>query len=499
MVTFGSSQLLALSSGLLLQVIVARSLLPADYGRFVIANTVLLALTLGLVSAAPKALARLVSIDRSQLRRACRMVWTFQLPLCCAAALILAGTAVWASSLFGDNSMGFALQLTAMELVLRAGLLEPGWCLLNGSHYHRTQAGLMLMHSVLRVLCVGVSLTDGASLSGCIMASVVASLLSSALLIPVMAMVCRNEGSVARSKENIATGAELLRWIRWAPLAELLNYFVAAANLWLLKAISRDAVEIGVYAACFMLAQAVMPFGIAVSRGTFATYSSMLDRGRIDEVSVLLRLVLRGVFITASCAVAVSFVLGPFLVLVFFGSDYRDVGCLLGMLMTGTFGIAIVWMLGDVLNAAGQLPVRLIAMLGLGLFSIVSGLSLIPAFGTIGGAWAMLLTGAVGAFSMGCVVGFRVPGCIPVGTLARSAVSAVISYVACVAFVSASHVPGLLVGTVSVVAVNLLCLLVFREWSLAELTSTVGIGWNRLSRGIRQQQIPTLCDSASKK
>jgi O-antigen/teichoic acid export membrane protein len=426
-------------------------------------------------------------------------VWAFQLPLGCAAALILAFASGRAASLFADHSLGLALQLTAIELVLRAGLLEPGWCLLNGSHYHRTQAGLMLMHSVLRVLCVGVSVAGGGSLSGCIVASVVASLLSLALLIPVMMVVCRNESVWQRSKANAATGAELLRWIRWAPLAEVLNYFVVASYLWLLKVISRDPVEIGVYAACFMLAQAVLPLGIAVSRGTFATFASLLDRGCIDEVVVLLRLVLRSVFIAASCMVAVSFVLGPSLMLVFFGSDYGQVGGLLGMLMTGIVGIAIVWVLGDVLNAAGQLPARLTAMLGLGLFAVASGLLLIPAFGTVGGAWAMLLTGAVGALSMGCVVGFRIPGCIPRGTLVRSAVSAAISYVACAAFASASHVGGILVGTVSVVAVNLLCLLLLREWSLGELGSTASAGWDRLTRVMRQPARHRHFDSVSEK
>lgn len=61
---FSIGQFLSLIAGLMLQVIVARQLLPADYGRFVIANTVLLALTLALVSAVPKAIARVVSIDR---------------------------------------------------------------------------------------------------------------------------------------------------------------------------------------------------------------------------------------------------------------------------------------------------------------------------------------------------------------------------------------------------------------------------------------------------
>ena len=47
---FGTSQGLAMVMGLLMQVMAARNLLPADYARFVVANTVVLALTLGLTS-----------------------------------------------------------------------------------------------------------------------------------------------------------------------------------------------------------------------------------------------------------------------------------------------------------------------------------------------------------------------------------------------------------------------------------------------------------------
>src|SRR6056297_1383619 len=88
---FATGQFLSLVAGLGLQMLVGRSLLPADYGRFVIANTVLLALSLGLVSAIPKALSRVVSVDHSQIRRACQTVLYIQFPRCLVVAFMLVG------------------------------------------------------------------------------------------------------------------------------------------------------------------------------------------------------------------------------------------------------------------------------------------------------------------------------------------------------------------------------------------------------------------------
>ncbi|MCA9123934.1 MAG: hypothetical protein H6822_20540 [Planctomycetaceae bacterium] len=483
---FATAQFLALASGLLLQVVVARNLMPADYGRFVIANTVLLTLTLGLVSAVPKALARLISVSECPMWYAWRKVLTYQLPVSGTVAVSLIFTSGLTSSLFSDHLLKLPLSLIALELVLRAGLLEPAWCLLNGAHFHRTQASLMLLHSLLRVVCVSVFLLGGASLSGCILACGAASFLSVAIVIPVITITSQNNTALAVTGGEAANATELLKWIRWAPLAEILNYFIVASNLWLLKSVVRNSTEIGVYSACFMLAQPVMPLGIAVSRGTFATFASMMASDRVEDASGLLRVVLRCTFIASSIAVSASLVLGSSLVSLLFGSDYAQVGYLQGMLITGTLGITIVWILGDVLNAAGQLHARLTVMIGLAGFAIAIGIALISTLGTFGGASALLLTGALGAIVMCLVVATKIPNCVPVWTVFRSIASVGISCFTCAGLLGTNHFVGILFGTSVVVAVNLLCLLILREWSVRELRFAASAAWNQLQLMIQQ-------------
>ena len=523
---FASGQFLSLVAGLGLQVIVARSLLPADYGSFVIANTVLLALTLGLVSAIPKALGRIVSVDHRQLRPAGRTILGLQFPICCTVALLLWAVAGWDAGFLTDARLQLALQFIVIELVLRAGLLEPAWSLLNGLRYHRTQATLMLAHSLFRLTCVGLFLTSGTELNsgteltGCILALAAASVMSLLVVVPVLARVRRvadpsprlsplkrGEGVTTHSPLQTGEGVknaapfsegqgvqqtswQLARWLRWAPLAEILNYLVVASNLWFLKWISHDPVGIGLYAACFMLAQATMPFGIAVSRGLFATWANLFYEQRLQDAAVLLRSVLRSLFVVASGATTVAFVAGAAVVELFYGSDYQNSGVLTGLLFTGTLGIALVWLLGDVLSAAQKLRTRLVFMIALGVIAAASCAVLIPAYGTTGAAGALMLTGITGAVGFCYAVSLTVRGGMPIGTIGRCVLSSVISVLVCSGLSVTASVGSILTGSVVAISVHLLCLMVLREWSRVDLD----LMWSAIRGQVsRQEQVEVYC------
>ena len=373
------------------------------------------------------------------------------------------------ASLPSDPRLAIALKLASLELVVRAGFLEPAWSVLNGMRRHRTQAALMLAHSVFRVLWLAVFLhhdLDGGegTLAGCVLSLAAASLTSCVVVIPFVSRTRRSKGHSDQPKTRVSVNKELVKWIRMAPVAEILNYLVVASNLWFLKLISNDVAGVGVYAACLMLAQSVIPFGNAVSRGLFSTFASLLREGRVSEVAALLRIVLRGVFVTASCAVSVAFVQGSSIVSMMFGANFQDSESLLGILMVGTFGVAIVWLLGDVLNAAGRLRGRMIAMMVLGVFAGIACGTLIPVLGGMGAAWALLGTGVLGAMGLCFAVRSQVPGCVPVGTLVRSVIAAWVSTVVVRDLIDSS-VGGVFAGIVSVLLVNLLCIALMGEWS----------------------------------
>lgn len=474
-VAFSSGQGLALVLGLTLQTMVARRLFPADYGRFVVANTIQLALTLALVSAVPKSLARIVSVDRQQLQRAWQAVGRVQLPICVTVAAIVWGVAALAgaSGLMEDDGLRLALQLVTIELIIRAGVLEPAWHLLNGLHRHFTQAGLMLAHSLFRVVCVWLCLRLDAGLQGCILALAGASLASLVFVLPVMTRIRRSSEDPDHTVRGGSVKAELMKWLQFAPVAEILNYLVVASNLWLLKLISDDSVGIGIYAACFMLSQAVMPFGVAVSRGLFAAYAAMFEQKRLEDAASLLRLVLRCAFVSGSCAISVALVLGSSIVSVCYGSDYDSSGPLFGMLIAGTFGVTIVWILGDVLNAAGHLQTRLLSMTVTAIIAAAAGVGLIMGYGIMGAAVAMLLTGIAGAVLFCRAIAHHIPGSIPVSTVFRSIMAAVVTVLVCRQVLVADSAAALAAGAGFVIFVNLCCTAVLREWSRADVDHVI--------------------------
>ncbi len=494
---FAVAQGFSLCAGLGLQVLVARRLTTDDFGRFAIAGTVVLALTLGLVSAIPKALARVVSIDRSLLPIAWRRVWMIQMPVSLLVAMTLATVSIGGLRYWSDDLLGIALAVVALELVFRAGVLEPGWGLLNGVRRYRTQAGLMLLHSVLRVVFVGIAIVWGAGLNGCLLALAGNAVLSTLILVAVVGALCHESRGVGTgvderaSKSSLLSQAELVRWVRWAPAAEVLNYVVVASNLWLVKVFLDDASGVGVYAACFSLAAAVMPFGIAVSRGTFASFAAMINDKNTDQASILLQQVLRGMFIVGSCGVCTAFVLGTSIVAALFGIPYRPDGHLLGMLVTGTYGIALVWMLGDVFNAAGALRTRLAVMIGLTAFSIGSVATLAPIGGSMGAALALMLTGIVGTAAMLAAVVRFLPGCIPAMTFARCSVAGAIAFLIGRSVAVPETLVGVVGGAMALCVVQLSCLLLLREWSFGELRSS----WQFPLRGIQLLRRPTVLTS----
>lgn len=410
---FGGAQVVALIAGLLLQITVARALSPIDYGRFVISQSILQAALILLMSGVPGALRQFVSAMPGALRLAWRRLWLVQVPVAAASALGLAVAAPVLCRFLNDPQLSPVLSVTALELALKAGVLEPCWYLLNALSRHRLQAVLIAGHSVLRFLCVAwvlwlsPGLVEGV---GGLLLSAVVSLL---LVVPILTHII----SRSRTRSDRSVGRDLSRhlrrWMGLAPIGDALNYLLIPANIWLLKAMSEDQSLVGVYGGCYMLAQAIFPFGLVLSRACFAQVAQATAAGHPHEAGTLVWQVFRVSFVATALGTAIALLIGDKIVACLYGSSFRGSGSLLGLLCLGMAAMAVQCFLCDMLSAARRLRIRLALLLLITAASIPTTTYLARAHGAIGAAWALAFTGvfAVTAASVAfhCAIGSAIP------------------------------------------------------------------------------------------
>lgn len=416
---FGLVQLAGLIAGLVLQAVVAQRLGAADYGRFVAAQSVLLFGLVLLTSAVPNALRRSVSIDSGSLHGAWRVLWLVQTPMALGCAVVLLCLSVPIAAVFNDRALGPALAWVAFELMIRGGLLEPAWLLLNGLARHATQATLMIVYSGLRLVCVAGILQWSTGLVEAMTGLVAAA--ASAAMLTLLALYALKKATPLAAQGAFAP--ELWQWVRLAPAAEILTYLAVTANLWIAKAILPDAESAGVYAACYTLAHVALLFGIVLSRSCFSSFAravSVSAHGEQEEARRLLRQALRWLVLAAGLGAAVAVPHGEDILQLIYGPRFAMPGTLLTVLGLGMAGMAAVWFLADMLAAAGQLRAKLWA----GACTCVISLSAAPAltrgFGVWGAAWALLVTGAIGSAVVALVLQRVVSGFVPWPTLARA-------------------------------------------------------------------------------
>jgi len=477
---FGMAQIVAIAAGLLLQMIVARALSVDDYGRFVVAHSVTLLLLTFLMSAVPNALRRLVSVNQGNLQAAWRSVWLVQLPIAGLISTLLACLAPLVAAVMNDSLLTPVLLIVAADTVVKAGVLEPGWHLLNGLGRHVLQACFLMIHSAIRVACVVCIYQIGTGLLESVGGLLLSTLVSTAVAAPIVHLIAK--GTPSRPDGEL--GGELVRWVKVAPGADVLNYLIVAANLWVLKAVTVDQSRVGSYAACFMLTQAVLPFSLVLSRGAFASFAQAVSAQRTYEASRLLSQVTRIVALATGCGLAVAVLHGDAILSLVYGSRFAVPGTLPGLLGLGMSALALLWFFCEMLAAAGRLKTRLGLMTVVSAVSVVLTILLARAWGPWGAAWALLITGLLGTPAAVVPLRHMVGAFIPWRTLSRATMATAALLMVDRLSHSACQELGVVPGVMAVSLAYVGLLAVLREWDLNEWRS-LGSAFHSLLRPSR--------------
>ena len=405
-----------LAAGLVMQLLVARALSPADYGRFAVLSVIELVVLILMSSGLPQALRYLVGRNPSNFPEAVRWIVRMQLPLSFGMAATLSLGATVLGRLLGDRTIVSSLSILAIAVSIRCGLLEPSLLLLNGAHRCAAQAFVGATYHVLRVACVAAFLSLTKDLSGTITGLAVAALLTSALA----ALLVWGLRQQSADVPDIDFAVWVRKWVKLAFGYELLSFLLVASNLWVVKALVSDPTVVGLYAACFMTARASSALSRAAVDGTFAPLTAAFAHGRIESARVLVAGVTRAIVLLLIPTLAFILPRGEAFIRLLYGPKYAGSGTLFGVLFAGACGAAVLSFFGGVLGTAGALRARLHAVITLNFAGIVSSVAFVHLAGPVGAAWALLLTGVAGTAITALLVRSRVGSFLPWSSIVRA-------------------------------------------------------------------------------
>lgn len=455
--------------GVLVSVLTARYLAPADMGRYAflvwLAGLLAVALSLGFPTTVTRYTAEASGAGRPGVAGALlRAVVRWQGTVALAASALVAASALLAPAVWRLPLVLTALSIPA--LVLHGSVAA----FLSGLQAFRRQALLGVATLALQLgLFAVVVLADG-GVGGFLLAHVLTNVAGLA----VMAWLARREGRRAGACPAAHLGAEAR--------AEMLGYarsvsalVVLDAVVWqrtevaFLQAMSTPA-EVAFYALAFGVAAQVARVPYQASVVLFPSFPALVGGGRVAEVAALHATAMRYlVLLGAPLAIGLA-VTAPAIVRLLWGAAYAPAGLVLAVLALGSL----------VTFAAGASPAVLHAMkrqdrlLRQGLLAAAVDLglavALIPLAGAVGAALAN-----VGAQALGSVLAIRAAvtaarAGVPAGALARIvAAGGLMGAIALVPVVTLGGAAGLLSAIVAGAAAYPLALRALRALTREDL------------------------------
>ena len=429
--------------GVLVSVLTARYLAPAEMGRYAflvwLAGLLAVALSLGFPTTVTRFTAEALGAGRPAAAGALLgLVMRWQSTLALAAAALLAGSALAAPAPWRLPLVLTALSLPA--LVLHGSVAA----FLSGLQAFRRQALLGVAALALQIaLFALVVLADG-GVAGFLLAHAVANTAGLAAVVVLARREGGRAGALPAAPLADIARADVLRYARGVSALVVLDAVVwQRTEVAFLQALAGPA-EVAFYALAFGVAAQVARVPYQASVVLFPSFPALVGGGRVAEVAALHATAMRYlVLLGAPMAIGLA-VTAPALVRLLWGPAYAPAGLVLAVLALGSL----------VSFAAGASPAVLHAMkrqdrlLRQGLVAaaadVVLALLLIPAAGALGAAVASSAAQALGSvLAIRAAVTAAGAG-VPAAALARiMAAGAVMGVIAVVPIVTLGGGPGL--------------------------------------------------------
>ena len=435
--------------GLLVSILTARALGPAEMGRYAflvwLAGLLAIALSLGFPTTVTRYTAEAVGARRPGVAGALLgVVVRWQATLALAIAVVMCACALAVPAAWRLPLVMTALSLPS--LVLHGSVAA----FLSGLQAFRWQAALGVVTLTLQIALFALVVAFGGGVAGFLLAHAVANGAGLAAVV----VLARREGRKAGAlpaPPGVAAGArgEMLGYARTVSALVLLDAIVwQRTEVAFLQALASPA-EVAFYALAFGMAAQVSRIPYHASVVLFPSFPALVGAGRVAEVAALHGTAMRYlVLLGAPLAVGLA-VTAPVIVHLLWGPAYAPAGLVLAVLALGSLPAFAAGASPAVLHALRRQDRLVRQGLVAAAVDVALALALVPAAGALGAAAANVV-----AQGLGSVLAIRAAvavagAAVPAGALARIvSAAALMGAVAVVPVVTLGGLAGLLAAIV---------------------------------------------------
>jgi len=452
-----SAETLVLPTGMVTAIFLARYLGPAGYGIFALVSQLVIWLEQSSAFGLTDSTIRFVSGTKKWERPANTFLFLYL-----ATGLMLAAffqlAAPLLSKLFQDPDMTAFFRLFALD--------TPFYCLslgiqyvLAGRHRFRDQAFMSAVYWTSRMILIILFVLGGMGIQGAVLGSITASCIQ--MIAGCILLRPRIGAGFLKVTKH------LMGFI--APLSAAIVFLrLFRMELFMIKALGASAAFTGYYGAALNLSMTPFLFSKSLSPPLLSICTHLLDDQKTDSARLMARTAIRSLFwLVPLFTGAVS--LSPELIRLIFGSHFMPAVPVFQILMPAAYGLMIIRISFTLFVAMGKPGWTFFIAFPMVPLAFTAHLIMIPRIGSIGAAVvtaAFAMLGGIIALAM-CLSVWSLR--FPLGTLSKCVGIAVLVHLFCVMW----PISGVLifVKILLVIAISISGLILFREFSAAEIRS----------------------------
>jgi O-antigen/teichoic acid export membrane protein len=407
---------------LLISVVAARALGPADMGRQSFIAFVSVSVVAVATGGLPFALSRYVGRSMGQGLRALvprlyPWCWRTEIGAAVLAAAVIVGVGQVRDELAWAWAWAAAGAAVAVLHTAPANLL-------GGLQKWREVSRVSLIVGLATTTSIVVSFALGGGITEMFLLTAV---VGSASVVWTKILADREAAAVSPVSAPIpvALRREALGYAGWMTLQVVLTFVVwQRSEFWFLDHYASDQ-EIAVYSIAFSAVMSLGRVPFALAHVAFPAFATLDGAGEALRLRAAVNRILRVQLLTALPMTALFVAAGPSLLLLVYGPDYEATGGVLQVLMVGFPLLPLGLTGGAVLMGLGRLP-SLVAIYAAGaVVNVALDIRLVPDHGAIGAAWANTVAQSVIGLALAAAVHRLVGGLdLRAGHLARGAVVA---------------------------------------------------------------------------
>lgn len=386
-----ATRVLGITVTLALNVVLARTLAPADFGHFTMLMSLLafagFFCMLGLSNAIVRFVAEsMAQGDRSRARQVLAQGYRLVLLATVGLALAVMGSWRWLAGWFSLPELGMA-PLIGLNLGLLA-ISQLTSESLRGLHELRVasvlsggQTGGLLSNLLLLTLLAAALPVVQVTLTLAVALNVLALILVLPLGLYALRYRVRSELGGAGDSAPLPV-ATLLATSLPLMVIQVVSFASAQADLWIAGVACSE--DLALYSAARRL---MLVVAIPLQMVNFLVMASVAElnaQGRLDELESLLRRAATIAAVPSLGALLVTLLMGGAILEVLFGSYYRDAATLLALLSLGQFALAWSGSSQCALTMTGRQNVALAVSLSSALVLLVAGTLMARTFGALG-------------------------------------------------------------------------------------------------------------------